>query len=75
MTRGHAEDYGALKWALDTPAEFIGVLGSKPSNICFGGPDGRTAYVTEVEHTRIVSFRVGRPGLAWRRWQEATDNQ
>jgi sugar lactone lactonase YvrE len=53
----------------------IDVLGSKPSNICFGGPDGRTAYVTEVEHTRIVSFRVGRPGLAWRRWQEATDNQ
>jgi sugar lactone lactonase YvrE len=45
----------------------IDVLGSKPSNICFGGPDGRTAYVTEVEHTRIVSFRVERPGLAWSR--------
>jgi gluconolactonase len=46
----------------------IDVLGSKPSNICFGGPDGRTAYVTEVEHTRIVSFRVERPGLAWSRF-------
>jgi hypothetical protein len=45
----------------------IDVLGSKPSNICFGGPDGRTAYVTEVEHTRIVSFRIERPGLAWSR--------
>jgi sugar lactone lactonase YvrE len=45
----------------------IDVLGSKPSNICFGGPDGRTAYVTEVEHTRIVSFRVEMPGLAWSR--------
>lgn len=45
----------------------IDVLGRKPSNICFGGPDGRTAYVTEVEHTRIVSFRVERPGLAWSR--------
>ena len=45
----------------------IDVLGKKPSNICFGGPDGRTAYVTEVEHTRIVSFRVERPGLAWSR--------
>ncbi len=43
----------------------IDVLGKKPSNICFGGPDGRTAYVTEVEHTRIVSFRVERPGAAW----------
>jgi sugar lactone lactonase YvrE len=48
----------------------IDVLGKKPSNICFGGPDGRTAYVTEVDHTRIVMFRVDRPGLAWSRWQE-----
>jgi sugar lactone lactonase YvrE len=48
----------------------ISVLGKRPSNLCFGGPDGRTVYVTEVEHTRLVSFRVDRPGLAWRRWQE-----
>ncbi|HEX8404924.1 MAG TPA: SMP-30/gluconolactonase/LRE family protein [Duganella sp.] len=41
--------------------------GSKPSNICFGGPDGRTAYVTEVEHGRLLQFRVDRPGLEWRR--------
>ena len=47
----------------------IDVLGAQPSNICFGGPDGRTAYVTEVEHTRLVQFRVDRPGLAWQRWQ------
>ena len=45
----------------------IDVLGRKPSNICFGGPDGRTAYVTEVAHRRIVSFRVERPGAAWNR--------
>ena len=48
----------------------IDVLGKKPSNICFGGPDGRTAYVTEVEHRRLVQFRVDRPALAWQRWQE-----
>ncbi len=48
----------------------IDVLGARPSNICFGGPDGRTAYVTEVEHRRLVQFRVDRPGLAWQRWQE-----
>ncbi len=48
----------------------IDVLGEKPSNICFGGPDGRTAYVTEVEHQRLVQFRVDRPGSAWQRWQE-----
>lgn len=49
----------------------IDVLGKQPSNICFGGPDGRTAYVTEVEHTRLVQFRVDKPGLAWSRWKTA----
>jgi gluconolactonase len=49
--------------------EEIDVLGAKPSNICFGGPDGRTAYVTEVTKTRVVQFRVPRPGLAWQRLQ------
>jgi sugar lactone lactonase YvrE len=43
----------------------IDVLGPTPSNICFGGPDGRTAYVTEVRHRRLVQFRVDRPGLEW----------
>jgi len=43
----------------------IDVLGAKPSNLCFGGPDGRTVYVTEVEHRRLVQFRVEKAGLAW----------
>jgi sugar lactone lactonase YvrE len=47
----------------------IDVLGASPSNLCFGGPDGRTVYVTEVTHRRLVQFRVDRPGLAWQRWQ------
>jgi len=51
----------------------IDVLGKRPSNICFGGPDGRTGYVTEVDHTRLVQFRVDRPGLAWKRWQNVED--
>ncbi len=46
----------------------IPVLGKMPTNICFGGPDGRTAYVTEVEHKRLVQFRVEKPGLEFRRW-------
>lgn len=49
----------------------VDVLGKQPSNLCFGGPDGRTVYVTEVEHTRLVEFRVERPGLEWQRWQTA----
>lgn len=47
----------------------VNVLGKSPSNLCFGGPDGRTVYVTEVEHTRLVQFRVDRPGLSWSRNQ------
>ncbi len=48
----------------------VDTLGAHPSNLCFGGPDGRTIYVTEVDHQRIVQFRVDRPGLSWKRWQE-----
>ncbi|HEY7116212.1 MAG TPA: SMP-30/gluconolactonase/LRE family protein [Tepidisphaeraceae bacterium] len=48
----------------------IDVLGDSPTNICLGGPDGRTAYVTEVKHRRIVQFRVDHPGLAWQRARE-----
>jgi gluconolactonase len=43
----------------------IDVLGPFPTNICFGGRDGCTAYVTEVKHRRLVQFRVDRPGLEW----------
>jgi len=46
----------------------IDVLGKMPTNICFGGPDGRTAYVTEAEQGRLVQFRTDRPGLEWGRW-------
>ncbi|MGI8601919.1 MAG: SMP-30/gluconolactonase/LRE family protein [Verrucomicrobiales bacterium] len=45
----------------------IDVLGPFSSNLCFGGLDGCTAYVTEVKHRRIVQFRTDRPGLEWRR--------
>jgi sugar lactone lactonase YvrE len=45
----------------------VDVLGDSPSNLCFGGADGRTVYVTEVKGRRLVQFRVDRPGLAWGR--------
>lgn len=47
----------------------IDVLGPNPTNICFGGKDGRTAYVTEAKVKRLVQFRVDRPGLEWTRWK------
>lgn len=45
----------------------IDVLGSKPTNLAFGGPDGRTCYVTEADKGRLVEFRTDRPGLEWKR--------
>lgn len=47
----------------------IPVLGARPSNLCFGGPDGRTVYVTEAEQKRLIRFRSERPGLEWARWR------
>jgi gluconolactonase len=44
----------------------IAVGGSNPSNLCFGGPDGRTVYVTEMEHGRLMQFRVDDPGREWK---------
>ena len=40
----------------------VPVLGKRPSNLCFGGPDRRTIYVTEVDSQRLIQFRVDQPG-------------
>ena len=44
----------------------IDIFGSSPTNLCFGGKDGRTIYVTEAEKKRIVTFRVDQPGQSWK---------
>jgi gluconolactonase len=66
--------YGAGKVVVLSPAgevlHTIDVLGKAPSNLCFGGPDGRTVYVTEVEKRRLVTFRSDLPGLNWKRRQK-----
>ena len=38
--------------------EEIVLKGKKPSNIAFGGPDGRTAYITLQDRGFIETFRV-----------------
>ena len=43
----------------------IRTQGSKPSNIAFGGPDGRTAYVTLQDRGAVETFRVESPGREW----------
>jgi sugar lactone lactonase YvrE len=50
--------------------EEISLPGKNPSNLCFGGPDGRTVYVTEMENGQLLKFRVDQPGLEWKRAQE-----
>lgn len=36
--------------------------GKNPSNVAFGGPDGRTVYVTMQDRGAIETFRVDHPG-------------
>jgi gluconolactonase len=45
----------------------IKLNGTKPSNITFGGADGRTVYVTLQDHGNIESFRVEAPGKEWKK--------
>ena len=40
----------------------IRLKGSKPSNVAFGGADGRTVYVTLQDRGAIETFRVDHPG-------------
>jgi gluconolactonase len=43
----------------------IPLSGKNPSNIAFGGPDGRTCYVTVQDRGNLETFRVDRPGRSW----------
>lgn len=43
----------------------ITLIGKKPSNIAFGGKDGRTAYITLQDQGNIETFRVDSPGQEW----------
>ncbi|MFW5973021.1 MAG: SMP-30/gluconolactonase/LRE family protein [Bacteroidota bacterium] len=43
----------------------VSLSGSNPSNVAFGGTDGRTAYVTVADRGNIETFRVDRPGRSW----------
>jgi signal peptidase len=40
----------------------IALRASEPTNLAFGGPDGRTVYVTQRKGGFIETFRVDRPG-------------
>ena len=37
--------------------------GSLPTNCCFGGPQGRTLFVTDSTGERVLAFDLDVPGL------------
>lgn len=43
-------------------AREVPLLGKQPTNLTFGGPDGRTVFVTQKEGRFIEAFCVDRPG-------------
>jgi gluconolactonase len=66
--------YGKGMVVMVTPAgeilREIQLNGSNPSNIAFGGPDGRTCYVTVADQRHVETFRVEIPGRSWQLYQQ-----
>lgn len=48
-----------------TVLERIKLKGQKPTNVAFGGADGKTVYVTLQERGAIETFRTERAGREW----------
>lgn len=51
----------------------IELEGENPTNVAFGGEDGRRAYVTVADNGNIETFRVDRPGRSWKLRQSNTE--
>lgn len=45
----------------------IVMTGKNPSNLTFGGKDGRTVYVTLADQGNLESFKVQFPGREWKK--------
>ncbi|HUQ65996.1 MAG TPA: SMP-30/gluconolactonase/LRE family protein [Flavitalea sp.] len=46
------------------------LTGKQPTNIAFGGKDGKTVYVTLMDQGNLESFRVDEPGREWQMQQD-----
>ncbi|WP_426667728.1 SMP-30/gluconolactonase/LRE family protein [Mucilaginibacter sp. McL0603] len=44
----------------------ISLTGKRPTNVCFGGADGRTMYITLQDQGNLETFRVDDPGREWK---------
>ncbi len=51
----------------------IVLTAAEPTNLAFGGPDGKTVYVTQRKGGYIETFRVDRPGREFCLLREAND--
>ena len=47
----------------------VALTGKLCSNIAFGGPDGRTCYVTMADRGNVELFRADLPGRSWQLFQ------
>jgi gluconolactonase len=51
----------------------VQLIGEEPTNIAFGGKDGRTCYVTMADRGNIETFRAPHPGRSWAMRQARED--
>jgi gluconolactonase len=51
----------------------VNLTGKCPTNVAFGGSDGRTIYVTLQDKGNLESFRVEEPGREWKMQKERAD--
>lgn len=47
----------------------VQLTGERPTNLAFGGPDGKTCYVTLQDRGNVEVFRTGAPGRSWQLYQ------
>jgi sugar lactone lactonase YvrE len=66
----HVTRFGVGAIATVTPAgkliREVSLIGKKPTNIAFGGKDGRTVYVTLQDKGNLESYRTDIPGREWK---------
>ncbi len=62
---GNYKRVDELRKDRDKLIEEITLIGKLPSNVAFGGTDGRTMYVTLQDKGNLESFRVDKPGREW----------
>jgi gluconolactonase len=58
---GYLTPSGELHMYLEDPQRRVF---QRPANVCFGGPDRRTAFIGSLDGTTIPYFQVPHPGMA-----------